>query len=109
MRRPRTGEVFGAGIGVFEALRSRPRASVAGDAGVLAMCTVGGGAAVRVRVADGASEASSPLALRRFPLTACWVGNVEGLRESIAAREGKEEDAIAAERSGTRPATMQNE
>ena len=110
MRLPRIGEEVVVVIGVAEALRSRPKASVTGDDGVLAMCTIAGGAAVRVRVADGASEASSLPAFRRFPPMACWVGNVvEGLRESMAAREGKEEDAIATERSGTGSATMQNE
>ena len=58
MRLPRIGEEVVVVIGVAEALRSRPKASVTGDAGVLAMCTVAGGAAVRVRVADGASDPS---------------------------------------------------
>ena len=114
--RPRAGEVVAEGKGVAEALRSRPRVSVAGDAGALPMWTAVGGAAVRVLVADGACDSSPPLALRRFPPVACWVGNADGLREhdtspacgSMAAREGKGEDAVVTERSGTGSATMQS-
>ena len=111
MRLPRAGDVVVAGSGVADALRSLPSASVAGDAGVLPMWTATGGSAVRVLVAEGASDVLP----RRFPAVACWVGNVEGLRDneavSMAARrvEGEGEDAMAAERSGTGSATMQNE
>ncbi len=112
MRLPRAGDVVAARSGVADALRSLPSASVAGDAGVLPMWTATGGSAVRVLVAEGASDVLP----RRFPAGACWVGYVEGLRDieaavSMAARrvEGEGEDAMAAERSGTGSATMQNE
>ena len=110
MRLPRTGDEVVVVTGVAEALLSRPSASVAGDAGALAMCTAAGGAAVRVLVAEGACDVSSAIPARRFPGAACCVGKTDGLRdESMAARKEEEEDAMAAERSGTGSATMQNE
>ena len=115
MRLPRTGDEVVVVTGVAEALLSRPSASVAGDAGALAMCTATGGAAVRVLVAEGACDVSSAIPARRFPGAACCVGKTDGLRdneaacESMAARKEEEEDAMAAERSGTGSATMRNE
>ena len=116
MRRPRTGELVAAGSGVAEALRSRPRASVTGDAGVLAMCTAVGGswvpkykrALVRATDADGASDPSYPrrapdTSALRFPRVDCCV-----FEAMAAGKEGKE-DAMATERSGTGSATMQSE
>ena len=73
MRLPRTGDEVVV-TGVAEALLSRPSASVAGDAGALAMCTATGGAAVRVLVAEGACDVSSAVPARLFPGTACCVG-----------------------------------
>ena len=71
MRLPRTGDAVVAVTGVADALRSRPKASVIGEAGVLAMRISTGGAAVRVLVAEGASEASPAIPARRFPAAAC--------------------------------------
>ena len=70
MRLPRIGEVVVVGSGVADALRSRPKASVTGDAGVLAMWTAAGGAAVRVLEAEGASDVPA-MPARRFPGAAC--------------------------------------
>ncbi len=71
MRLPRTGDAVVAVTGVADALRSRPKASVTGEAGVLAMRISTGGAAVRVLVAEGASEVSPAIPARRFPAAAC--------------------------------------